>query len=196
MKHLFIGVLLALNPPFTSVPLPKNDQLPEQIQESLSEMPPLNVYQMLANVPASFEPYVALAKSIFVEGKFNPRLREIAILRLAHDLKCPYEWHQHVFIAKSNGVTDQEIETIRKENPVKGLGKEENFICKVADEITLDGNLKDATFKELYSRYSIEEGSELIFAISFMNMLGRYINATRVQIEKTNPLEGLSSPMK
>jgi hypothetical protein len=32
--------------------------------------------------------------------------------------------------------------------------------------------------------------------VSFMNMLGRYINATRVQIEASDPLEGHSSPFQ
>src|SRR5579872_1453365 len=124
-----------------SVPLPQDDQLPEAIQQTLAELPPLNVYRMIANVPASFQPYIDLARSIFKEGKFNPRLREIAILRLAKCLPCEYEWHQHQFIAKSQGITESEIAAIRKENPVKSLGKEENCICRFVDEITLNGKL-------------------------------------------------------
>jgi alkylhydroperoxidase family enzyme len=181
--------------PFSSVPLPKEEELPSSIRATLTQIPALNVFLMLANVPVSFHPYLQLVKSIYNEGKFNPKLRQIAILRQAHMLHSQYEWHQQVFLSKANGVKDSEIEIISSETPVTSLGEEGNFICRVSDELTLKAQLSDATFQELYKRYSIELGTELILAISYANMLGRFINGTRVQIEKTNPLESYSSPM-
>lgn len=177
-----------------SIPLPTDEALPESIRKTLSQLPALNVFRMLANVPHSFHPYIQLAKSLLGEGKFNPRLRQIAILRQAYLLKSEYEWHQHVFLSRANGVTDQEMETIRTENPVQSLGPEENFMCRISDEITMQARLTDATSDELFKRYSIALSSELILCLSYVNMLGRFINCTRVQIEDTNPLEGRSSP--
>lgn len=179
---------------FKSIPLPTDEQLPELIRETLAQLPALNVFRMLTNVPHSFHLYIQLAKSLLGEGKFNVRLRQIAILRQAHLLKSDYEWHQHVFLSRANGVTDQEMKTIRDENPVKSLGPEENFMCRISDEITIQARLSDATFAELFKRYSIELGSELVLCLSYVNMLGRFINCTRVQIEDTNPLEGRTSP--
>jgi len=149
---------------------------------------------MLTNIPQSFHPYVQLAKSLFGEGKFNPRLRQIAILRQAHLIQSRYEWHQHIFLSRANGVKDHEMEIIKNENPVRSLGEEENFMCRISDEITMHANLTDKTFQELFKRYSVALGSELILCLSYVNMLGRFINCTRVQIEDTNPLEGRSSP--
>jgi alkylhydroperoxidase family enzyme len=179
---------------FKSIPLPKNEELPESVQKTLNNLPALNVFRMLANIPHSFHPYIQLAKSLLGEGKFNPRLRQIAILRQAHLLHSFYEWHQHVFLSRANGVKDHEMEILRSENPVKSLGEEENFLCRISDEITLNGNLTDETFQQLFKRYSVPLGSELILCLSYVNMLGRFINCTRVQIEDTNPLEGRTSP--
>ncbi|MDI1351473.1 MAG: carboxymuconolactone decarboxylase family protein [bacterium] len=179
---------------FTSVPLPKDDQLPESIKNTLDRLPSLNVFRMLSNVPGSFHSYIDLAKSLLGDGKFDARLREIAVLRQAHLLKSKYEWHQHVFLAKTNGVTDDEITIIKKENPVTSLGDEENFMCLISEELTLNANLSDSTFEQLFTRYSVELGMELILCLSYVNMLGRFINASRVQIEDTNPLDGLASP--
>lgn len=179
---------------FQSIPLPKDDQLPESIRKTLTQLPALNIFRMLANIPSSFHPYIQLAKSLLGEGKFNRRLRQIAILRQAHLLQSSYEWHQHVFLSRANGVPDQEMKIIKSENPVKSLGKEENFLCRISDEITLQAKLTDVTFEQLFKRYSIELGSELILCLSYVNMLGRFINCTRVKIEDTNPLEGRSSP--
>lgn len=179
---------------FHSIPLPKDAELPETIRKTLRSLPAINVFRMLANVPQSFPPFVQLARSLLGEGKFNPRLREIAILRQAHLIESTYEWHQHAFLSRNNGVTDHEMEIIKQENPVKSLGEEENFLCRVSDEITMHAKLTDETFQELFKRYSVPLGSELILCLSYFNMLGRFINCTRVKIEEDNPLESLSSP--
>lgn len=179
-----------------TVPLPNDDQLPAEIVKILKELPPINVFRMVANVPTSFIPFIDFAKSLLALGKFDPKLREIAILRVAHLTKSPYEWHQHYFIAQSNGVTDHEAETVRRETPVHSLTPEANFVCQVADELTLNVGLSEKTRAELYQKYNIEVGTELIFVLSYFNMLSRFLNGTNVQIESTNPLEGLDSPVK
>jgi 4-carboxymuconolactone decarboxylase len=180
---------------FDTVPLPMDAQLPLSIQETLKQNPPINVFRMLANVPPSFPPFMALAKSLLSQGKFNPRLREIATMRVAYLTHAKYEWHQHSFLAKANGVTEKELVIIGSENPVRKLDEEANFVCKVADELTQTATISDATFKQLYGRYGVENGSELVLVISYFNMLSRFLNATRVQIEATNPLEGHASPV-
>jgi alkylhydroperoxidase family enzyme len=58
---------------------------------------------MVTIVPQTFEPFINMVKSLLVEGKFNPKLRETAILRVAYLTHASYEWHQHSFIAKANG---------------------------------------------------------------------------------------------
>lgn len=180
---------------FNTVPLPSDSKLPPSIQTILKQNPPINVFRMLANVPQSFPSFMALAKSLLSEGKFNPRLREIATMRVAYLTHADYEWHQHSFLAKANGVTEKELQVIRTENPVHSLGEEANFVCKVADELTQTATLTDKTFKQLYGRYDVEKGTELILGISYFNMLSRFLNATRVTVEATNPLAGHASPV-
>lgn len=180
---------------FNTAPMPTDAQLTPAMQAELKQLPPLNVFRMMTNVPQSFGPFIQMVKSLINHGTLNPRLREIAILRTAYLTHAPYEWHQHVFIAKANGVTDKEIAALNKENPVHSLDEEANFVCKVTDELTKNVNLSDKTFKQLYGRYDNHKASELILAISFYNMVSRFLNGTRVQIEKTNPLEGHASPL-
>jgi 4-carboxymuconolactone decarboxylase len=181
--------------PFNTVPLPNDTQLSPSIREALKQNPPINVFRMLANVPQSFAPFMALAKSLLVQGKFNPRVREIATMRVAYLTHSKYEWHQHAFLAKANGVTEKELTIIRSENPVHNLDEEGNFVCQVTDELTRKSELTDKTFKQVYGRYGVEKGSELVLVISYFNMLARFLNGTRVQIEATNPLEGHASPV-
>ena len=175
-------------------PLPTDAELSPDIQAALKQLPALNVFRMVTIVPQAFKPFISMAKALLTEGKFDSKLRETAILRVAYLTHASYEWHQHAFIAQTVGVTDKEMNIIRTQNPVRGLSEEGNFVCQVADELTKNATLSDKTFKELYERYDREKATELVFDISFFNMLSRMLNATRVQIEPTNPLQGHASP--
>lgn len=179
---------------FNSVPLPSDAELPKPIVKKLKEAPPLNIYRMMANVPCCFPEYMNYVHALFKTGLVPARLREIAFLREAYLLESQYEWHQHSFLAQAVGMRPEEIETIRTENPVTSLSDEENFVCKVTDEITQNAHLSDDTFHEIFNRYSIKAGTELILIASFANMLGRFVNATRVPIESKDVLKGISKP--
>jgi alkylhydroperoxidase family enzyme len=187
-----IFVLAAVT--FNSVPLPSDAQLRQSVVKKLKRALPLNIYRMMANIPCCFPEYMDYIHALFQTGSLPPRLREVSFLREAYLLQSDYEWHQHSFLAEALGMSKEEIETIRLENPVTSLSDDENFVCKVTDEITQNARLCDDTFHEIFNRYSIEEGTELILIASFANMLGRFVNATRVPIESGNVLKGLSIP--
>lgn len=180
---------------FKTVPLPDLGGVPNYVREVLEHLPPLNVYKMFAHLPSSLPPFVELCKSFFNDADVDVRLLEIAILRVAYLNKCDYQWHQHEEISTSIGLDKKEITLIRTQAEVKSLCPAENFICALADELTLHANLSDKRFEELFAHYSTKQGIGLILCISVYNMVSRFLNATRVQIEKSNPLEGKASPL-
>ena len=106
------------------IPLPSDDQLPADIRETLANLPPVNVFRMMANAPASFHGFLQLAGSILMQSEFDARKREIAILRVAHLTGSSYEWTQHARLAGQIGVTQEEIDRIGADGPVQGLDEE------------------------------------------------------------------------
>jgi 4-carboxymuconolactone decarboxylase len=178
-----------------TVPLVDMNALPEDLRDLLERLPQLNIFKMVAHLPTSLKPFTELAKSILQDGDIELRLLEIGILRVAYLTASVYQSHQHETIAKSIGMTEREISIIRSDGIVNDLNPEENFICKIADELTSDVNLKEETFKELFSHYSNQQAITIILCISFYNMVSRFLKATRVPIEKNNPLEGKSFPI-
>ena len=71
------------------IPLPDVKSLPPEIKEAVESMP-LNVFLMAANAPASFLPLAGFARSILYESLFDPRKREIAVLRVARVTDANY----------------------------------------------------------------------------------------------------------
>ncbi|MCP4005597.1 MAG: carboxymuconolactone decarboxylase family protein [bacterium] len=164
--------------------LPSDEELTPEIQNTLKALPPLNVFRMMARAPESFQPLIDLALSILIKSEFDARKREIAVLRVAHATRAEYEWVQHVAVAKGVGVSDEEIEKIAVDGPVKGLDEEGNLLCRVADEISLDVRLSDQALAEIIERYGNRQAMELILCCSYFNMLSRFLESARVQLEE------------
>ena len=162
------------------IPLPADADLAPDIREALSL---LNIFRMLANAPASFKPLVDLAASILLQSEFDARKREIAVLRVAHVTRSGYEWTQHVALAKRAGVSEEEINKIAVSGPVTGFDEEGNLLCRVADEISRDVRLSDAALDAVVARYGVRQATELILCCSYFNMLSRFIESTRVELE-------------
>ena len=165
------------------IPLPADADLAPDIREALSLLPPLNIFRMLANAPASFKPFVDLAASILLQSEFDARKREIAVLRVAHVTRSGYEWTQHVALAKRAGVSEEEINKIAVSGPVTVFDEEGNLLCRVADEISRDVRLSDAALDAVVARYGVRQATELILCCSYFNMLSRFIESTRVELE-------------
>ena len=164
------------------IPLPDEADLPADIREIVSASP-VNVTKMMANAPASFLGFQEFAGGILFRSEFDPRKREIAVCRIGHVTKANYEWTHHVRVAKRLGVTDEEIRIIGSEDPVTSLDEEGNLLCRVADEISLDVRLSDDALSRILDRYGARGATELILCCSYFNMISRFLESTRVELE-------------
>ena len=164
------------------LPFPRDEDLDPEARELVSLLR-LNVFRMLGNVPTSIKPFVDMGGSVLLKSEFDPRKREIAILRVAHVTKARYVWHHHVAIGKAVGITDDEIEKIACQGPVASLGEEDNLICRVADEISRDVRLSDDALAKIIERYGSRGAAELIMACCWFNLVSRFTESTRVEIE-------------
>ena len=171
------------------IPLPSDDELDPKHREMLANLPPLNVFRMVAGAPRAVRPFLALGGAV-LSTALDARRREIAVLRVAHATRAGYEWAQHEQLARNVGVTDQEIDAIATEDPVRSLDEECNLICRVADEISRDVRLSDEALERVIDRYGPREAAELILLVSYYNMVSRFLESTRVEIEDEPRLGG------
>ena len=96
----------------TRIPLANLDEQPEPIREWAARRGNLNVFRLLANAPAVFSGWTQMVDELFASPTFDPRMREVIILRVAHLQGSAYELGQHVPLARAAGLTEREIETI------------------------------------------------------------------------------------
>lgn len=168
------------------IPLPTDDELTPEHREILEKVPPLNVFRMVAGTRRGLRPFLQLGGAV-LSSSLDARRREIAVLRVAHATNAGYERAQHERLARNAGVTWREIEVIASEEPVSSLDDESNLICRVADEVSRNVRLSDDALGQIIDRYGSREAAELILLVSYYNMVSRFLESTRVQLEGEPP---------
>lgn len=138
----------------------------------------------------------ALIRAVFTAEGVDPKLREIINLRGAYLTNCAYEWEAHVVFARSVGLTDEQIALLCTDGPVTGLDPVSNLISRATDEMTQQAAISDDALAQLLERFGPSLTTKYIVAISWDNMLNRFILSTRVPRETDSAMmEGRTSPL-
>ena len=156
-----------------------------EIRKTFTELPTaLNVFKMMAHAETNFRPLVRLGSAILASQKLPAKLRELAILQVAHLSKARYEWVQHVALAVLTGVTRPQIEAIEKGNVTAAcFNKDEQLVLAFATEVMRDVRCSDATFAKVRAKFSPQEIVELTLAVGYYMMIARLCETTGVDVE-------------
>src|SRR5258707_9980959 len=168
-------------------PLPA-DQWDEVVQQSLAGMlPPArrnprgagNALATFANHPALAKAFLAFNVHLFT-STLPDRIRELAVLRVAHRRQCAYEWTHHVNMAKRLGVTDDEIEAVRRGEAVDDF---ERAVIVGVDELDEKSHLSDETWAALGTRLDDRQRMDYVFTVGCYTTLAMAFNTFGVEVE-------------
>jgi len=140
--------------------------------------------------PAIFKCQMELGNVLF-RGLIPAREREIAILRIGWLCGAPYEFGQHVNIAKRVGLATEDVERAIAGSRAPGWTRHEAAILRGVEELLADQSISDATWAVL------AESWDEPLLIEYTVMVGQYVatafvqNALRVRMTSDNP--GLSN---
>lgn len=166
------------------LPYADESKVPEKTREILNRgKVKMNVARMIANSDAAFYPFSMLGNSLLTRSKLNARLRELAILRTAKVSKSVYEWTQHVPIAKSTGVTDEQVGAIENWESAKCFSDLNRLVLKFTDEVARNVKGSRETMDALKKHMGAAEIVELVMSIGFWGMVARVLETTEVDLE-------------
>jgi alkylhydroperoxidase family enzyme len=115
------------------------------------------------------------------------RDREVAVLRIGWLCRAPYEWGEHVLIAKKLGVTSAEIEAITIGSTAPGWSVHDRAILRAVEELYADAMISDATWATLAERYDERQLIELPVLIGQYQAVAYYQNSLRLRLHHNNP---------
>jgi alkylhydroperoxidase family enzyme len=99
----------------------------------------------------------------------SPRERELAVLRVGWLCRAPYEWSQHVDIAKRYGVTAEEIERATHGSSAPGWTEHEAAIVRGVEELLGDQSISDDTWNVLARTWTERQ------LLEFPTLVGYYV---------------------
>ncbi len=142
-----------------------------------------NIFRTLARHPKLLKRWRVFANHVLFKSTLPPRERELLILRVGWLCQAAYEWHHHVRIGKQSGLTDEEIDRIRRGPDAEGWDAFDRALLRAADELHGDAMITDDTWKLLSERYDDAQMLDVIFTVGNYNLVSMALNSLGVQID-------------
>ncbi|HUF92725.1 MAG TPA: carboxymuconolactone decarboxylase family protein, partial [Candidatus Limnocylindria bacterium] len=123
-----------------------------------------------------------LGAYIRFESMLTPVDRELAIIALARELDCQFEWAYHVIEARKAGVREDAITAIG-EARLEGLTPEEALVVRYVSLLFRRHRVDQPTFDALRARLGVDGLVELTATVGYYGMLACTLNAFDVTPE-------------
>lgn len=152
---------------------------PERYLSGSPDAPPMPVVLELFahHVPLS-ETFLAFTDLMASDqSKLEPRIRELAILRVAWRTKSGYEWAQHHRIGGDEGLTDAQLEAVRDGPSSAVWSAPERAVVAAADEMIDDFAVSNETWSALAASFEPAPLFELLFVIGGYLCLATVLNS-------------------
>jgi 4-carboxymuconolactone decarboxylase len=132
---------------------------------------PLNfdIIGVLVRHPDMARVFLSYNAFLLQQGELPLRLRELAVLRIAHARRSAFFWGEHFRIATAGGLSEEDIARLARGNTeFDGVDR---LVLKATDEMIADGRAKPATWQRLVDELGTHQAMELIFVVGTYAML-------------------------
>jgi 4-carboxymuconolactone decarboxylase len=165
------------------LPYPGLSDLPAEARAALDAFPAvINMARMVAHAPTLLAPSRDLVVALLTRTALPARLRELAVLAVANQTRCRYEWVQHQPQAAAAGLTDDELRAVADQHQLPADPTERMVVRLVRHHI--DGHtLPVDTLTELTARLGARQSVELLILIGVMRTFCVIANALDVDID-------------
>jgi 4-carboxymuconolactone decarboxylase len=147
------------------------------------KLPIINLFKAMGNSPRVGRNFIRLGNAVLRPEIIDPKLRELAILRVGNLLQSEYEFTKHVVIGKGVGVTDDQINELSKWESSKKFSDIERAVLQYTDEMTLKVKVSDATFANLKRFFDDAAIVKLTVTIGYYGMVSRALVALQIELE-------------
>lgn len=166
------------------VPLLSQEDLPEEYRYLFDEdvMGELNFFQSIGHVPRAMQAYMRYGTALWNAGDLSTRERELAILSVARTVRIRYEWHQHVELGESAGITTAELQALARGEDCQ-LSEREQAIVRFASAVAT-GAVTDPLFA------ATREVTDTETVVGLTMLAGHYVMTARILDTLSVPVDG------
>lgn len=165
----------------------KSQAAPEalEVYEEFEAMgvPVLNVLKAMAHSPKLLKAWWRMMATALNDLELDPKLRELALLRLFKITGCRYCSTEHDRIALREGLTRAQIDEIENWRESDAYDELQKLVLRYTETITADNRVEDEVFAKLGKHLSERELVELTFCIANWNSISRFIVPIGLELE-------------
>ena len=170
-------------------PLPA-DQWDDDVDRALAVMLPeerrnpanaSNILGTFVNHPALTREFLRFNVHLLFNSTLPPRLRELAILRVAHHTSSEYEWMQHVKLGMREGLTESEIAGVQSGEATDAFDR---TVLAATDELLEKYELSDATWAALGERFDTRQRMDFVFTVGCYVTVSMALKTFGVELEQ------------
>ena len=146
----------------------------------------LNVYRALANAGKVFTGWMVAGNAALTSPVLPTRLRELVVLRTAHLMGCAYELGQHRDVARTAGVSSDEIDAILSETDWQKypFDATELAVLRLTTELLTTRRVSAEVFDHVHRALGSEACVEVLMVISRYAGLALMLNALDVDLDE------------
>lgn len=149
----------------------------------------LNIFRTLAHAPKALTRFNDWGGYVLSRRNDLPaREREIVILRVGFLCKSGYEFTQHTRIGLQSGLTDAEIENIKR-GADAGWSPADAVLIRATDELHTDHFISDSTWNLLKQHYTEKQCMDLVFTTGQYTQVSMMLNTFGVQLDAGQVLD-------
>ncbi len=161
-----------------------DDATPTDVSALVANLP--EIVRTMLRHPELFARQTDIGIQLLGQGALAGRDRELAILRVGWLCQAPYEFGEHVHVAKKVGITSEEIERITMGSTAPGWNEHEQAILRAVEELYENAVISDATWATLAKRLDDRQLIELPIVIGQYQTVAYYQNSLKLRLHEGN----------
>lgn len=135
----------------------------------------------LVRHPDLAKAFFAFSTYLLARSTLPPRVREIAILRVARRRGCAYEWAHHARFAAELGLSEAEIDAAGHGRATAELDR---AVLAAVEELDDDSTLSDRTWATLGAHLDERQRMDLVFTIGGYCLMAMAFNTFGIEPEQ------------
>ena len=174
--------------------IPEPESLDDATSNTLSVLPPLQLFRALAHAPTVLDPWLGLGGALLTTLALDPALRELAITEVALATGCDYERRQHELIGRGVGITDDQIDALARRDLDDPALEPHGPVLGIVRDVATEHGCSDESMTLLRTMLPDRQVVELLLVVGYYLGLAVLINSLDLAAETPDGLAVLGLP--
>src|SRR6204780_18947 len=162
------------------IPLVDNSSHP------FDKLPPINLFRAAANAKTLYPTFIQYMYLLFKPLELDGRIERLIVLYVGKLSDCICIWRQNVVVAKSLGITQEEIDALEKNDTYADCFSDaQKAAFRFAEEAFRLIEVSDEVYAEATRFFSARAITELLYVVGTYMLLARVARTGRVPLDET-----------